>query len=124
MEEDLKRNDIKPDPSTEDEKSIKIIDFGSSLDLDGTDFERKIAELKKKEKKKRPDFIHFAGTPNYMAPECVHNQFSDKRCDIWSLGCVLYDLITGFPPFLGASEYLFFQNLFHLNQVKIQNQLF
>ena len=44
-----------------------------------------------------------------MAPECVHNQFSDKRCDIWSLGCVLYDLITGFPPFLGASEYLIFQ---------------
>ena len=44
-----------------------------------------------------------------MAPECVHNQFSDKRCDLWSLGCVLYDLITGFPPFLGASEYLIFQ---------------
>ena len=44
-----------------------------------------------------------------MAPECVHNQFSDKRCDLWSLGCVLYDLITWFPPFLGASEYLIFQ---------------
>jgi hypothetical protein len=37
---------------TKDEKNIKIIDFGSSLDLDGTEFERKIAELKKKEKKK------------------------------------------------------------------------
>ena len=103
--------DIKPENImlTKDEKNIKIIDFGSSLDLDGTDFERKIAELKKKEKKKRPDFLHFVGTPNYMAPECVHNQFSDKRCDLWSLGCVLYDLITGFPPFLGASEYLIFQ---------------
>ena len=44
-----------------------------------------------------------------MAPECVHNKFSDKRCDIWSLGCVLFDLITGFPPFNGASEYLIFQ---------------
>ena len=103
--------DIKPENImvTKDEKNIKIIDFGSSLDLDGTDFERKIAELKKKEKKRRPDFLHFVGTPNYMAPECVHNQFSDKRCDYWSLGCVLYDLITGFPPFLGASEYLIFQ---------------
>ena len=103
--------DIKPENImvTKDEKYIKIIDFGSSLDLDGTGFERKIAELKKKEKKRRPDFIHFVGTPNYMAPECVHNKFSDKRCDIWSLGCVLFDLITGFPPFNGASEYLIFQ---------------
>ncbi len=107
----IAHRDIKPENImvTKDGKLIKIIDFGSSLDLGGTDFERKMAELKKKEKKKRPDFIHFVGTPNYMAPECVHNQFSDKRCDIWSLGCVLFDLITGFPPFNGASEYLIFQ---------------
>ena len=107
----IAHRDIKPENImvTKDGKTIKIIDFGSSLDLDGTDFERQMAELKKKEKKKRPDFIHFVGTPNYMAPECAHNQFSDKRCDLWSLGCVLYDLITGFPPFLGASEYLIFQ---------------
>ena len=107
----IAHRDIKPENImvTKDEKLIKIIDFGSSLDLDGTDFEGKIAEMKKKEKKKRPDFLHFVGTPNYMAPECVHNQFSDKRCDIWSLGCVLFDLITGFPPFNGASEYLIFQ---------------
>ena len=44
-----------------------------------------------------------------MAPECVHNQFSDKRSDYWSLGCVLYNMITGFPPFLGGREYLIFQ---------------
>ena len=103
--------DIKPENVmvTKDGKLIKIIDFGSSLDLGGTDFEKKLAEMKAKEKKKRPDFLHFVGTPNYMAPECVHNKFSDKKCDIWSLGCVLYDLITGFPPFNGASEYLIFQ---------------
>ena len=107
----IAHRDIKPENImvTKDEKTIKIIDFGSSLDLGGTDFEKKMAEMKKKEKKKRPDFVHFVGTPNYMAPECVHNHFSDKRCDIWSLGCVLFDLITGFPPFNGASEYLIFQ---------------
>ena len=88
---------------------MKLIDFGSSLDIGGTEFEKKIEEMKKKEKKRRPDFIHFVGTPNYMAPECVHNQFSDKRCDLWSLGCILYDLYVGFPPFNGASEYLIFQ---------------
>ena len=103
--------DLKPENImvTKDNKIIKIIDFGSSLDIDGTEFEKKIEEMKKKEKKRRPDFVHFVGTPNYMAPECVHNQFSDKRCDLWSLGCILYDLYVGFPPFNGASEYLIFQ---------------
>ena len=48
----IAHRDIKPENImvTKDEKYIKIIDFGSSLDLDGTDFERKIAEMKKKEK--------------------------------------------------------------------------
>ena len=103
--------DLKPENImvTKDNKTIKIIDFGSSLDIDGTEFEKKIEEMKKKEKKRRPDFVHFVGTPNYMAPECVHNQFSDKRCDLWSLGCILFDLYVGFPPFNGASEYLIFQ---------------
>ena len=107
----IAHRDLKPENLmiTKDNKVVKLIDFGSSLDIDGTDFEKKIEEMKKKEKKRRPDFIHFVGTPNYMAPECVHNQFSDKRCDLWSLGCILYDLYVGFPPFNGASEYLIFQ---------------
>jgi len=107
----IAHRDLKPENMmiTKDNKVVKLIDFGSSLDIDGTDFEKKIEEMKKKEKKRRPDFIHFVGTPNYMAPECVHNQFSDKRCDLWSLGCIIYDLYVGFPPFNGASEYLIFQ---------------
>jgi serine/threonine protein kinase len=44
-----------------------------------------------------------------MAPECVHNKNSDTKSDVWSLGCLLYNLFTGFPPFLGKSEYLIFQ---------------
>ena len=57
----IAHRDIKPENImvTKDEKLIKIIDFGSSLDLDGTDFEKKMAELRKKEKKKEAGIFTF-----------------------------------------------------------------
>lgn len=39
------------------------------------------------------------GTPAYIAPEQLEHGLADERSDIWSLGCVLFEMVVGAPPF-------------------------
>jgi uncharacterized RDD family membrane protein YckC/predicted Ser/Thr protein kinase len=82
--------DVKPSNLVLDRESgIKILDFGLVKSLHGD------AELT------RSGAI--LGSPLYMAPEQGRGEEVDHRADIYSLGCALYHMLTGRPPFSGPS---------------------
>lgn len=43
------------------------------------------------------------GSPLYMSPELAANKSYDARCEVYSLGCVMFELLTGRPPFVGET---------------------
>lgn len=44
------------------------------------------------------------GTPFYLAPEVIQKVNYNEKCDIWSIGVIMYILLTGEPPFYGDSD--------------------
>ena len=51
------------------------------------------------------------GTPFYLAPEVWEDRPYDYKCDIWSLGCIIYELCTMSPPFRGTNFKNLYQNI-------------
>ena len=44
------------------------------------------------------------GTPMFMAPELLKGKPYDSKVDVWSLGIIFYEMLTGFTPFKGIDE--------------------
>ena len=54
------------------------------------------------------------GTPYYVAPEIVNREPYDSKCDMWSLGVILYNLMSGYRPFDGNNRAKVFDNIKNL----------
>jgi serine/threonine-protein kinase len=85
--------DLKPENIMVDgEDRIKLIDFGIAM----------------KEDARRLTFANLSptlGTPDYISPEQVKGQRGDQRSDIYSLGIMLYEMLTGEVPFSGPNPF-------------------
>jgi serine/threonine-protein kinase RIM15 len=53
----------------------------------------------------------FVGTPDYLAPETVNGVGQDERSDWWSVGCILFEFLYGYPPFHADTPDQVFENI-------------
>ncbi|CAD8069397.1 unnamed protein product [Paramecium sonneborni] len=98
-DEGIVHRDIKAEnimiTSKKDDAEPKLIDFGLANKFDST----KLRRLKS-----------FVGTPMYMAPEVIQGKY-DEKCDIWSLGVLLFTLLSGHMPFHGETKEELYDNI-------------
>ncbi len=85
--------DIKPENFlVNDTGQVKLIDFGLAQRPSG--WLAKLLPMKPKRQ----------GTPSYMSPEQIRCGALDQRADVYSFGCVLYELVAGAPPYTGSTQ--------------------
>lgn len=84
--------DVKPDnifliKVDEDPHFVKVLDFGIAKILQGEDHVELTGDGR------------IIGTPKYMSPEQILAETVDHRSDIYSLGCIVFEMLCGSPPF-------------------------
>ncbi len=94
---DVKPSNIILAPDAECGEQPKLIDFGVAKTLTGP-LDSQLTR-----------HGQMVGTPAYMSPEQITGAEVDERSDIYALGCVLYHMVAGRPPFAGFEEYQLLQ---------------
>src|SRR6267154_3275178 len=85
--------DLKPENiMVDDEGRIKVIDFGIAAKANA----RRLTFGK---------LSQVMGTPDYISPEQVKSKRGDARTDLYSLGVMLYEMLTGEVPFKGPNPF-------------------
>lgn len=100
----LVHRDLKPEnvfiEQADDREAIRVLDFGLAF-VEG---ESEMGRLT------REGLV--VGTPAYLSPEQAQGKVVGASGDIYSLGCMLYEMATGWPPFLGSWMNVLTQHLY------------
>ncbi|XP_034251085.1 3-phosphoinositide-dependent protein kinase 1 [Thrips palmi] len=101
--------DLKPENILLDENMhILITDFGSAKMFSE---EEKESEEENSMRQRRNSFV---GTAQYVSPELLRDKSASHSSDLWALGCIIYQMVAGLPPFWARSEYIIFQKILKL----------
>lgn len=94
-----------------DDGEIKLIDFGLSKVLEEYNHQSKSLST-------------VAGTLAYMAPEVITEKYDPKHCDIWSLGVLMYLMVSGYLPFQGENRNMIYKKIqsasYHFNHKEFE----
>ncbi|RPA98442.1 Pkinase-domain-containing protein [Choiromyces venosus 120613-1] len=111
--------DLKPENVLlDDQMRVKITDFGTAkiLDLpkkppqngDGPNGMSYPGDPTEEDDSKANSFV---GTAEYVSPELLTDKAACKASDLWAFGCIVFQLLSGRPPFKAANEYQTFQKI-------------
>ncbi len=92
---DLKPSNILVSTSPSGRDTVKVLDFGLAKSLAGDDTAGDITSTGV-----------VMGTPLYVSPEMITGDVVDARADLYSLGCLLYEMCSGQPPFMAETATL------------------
>ena len=91
------------------------VPFGNPME------QRSVAERRDGYRSLREREVNYAksivGSPDYMAPEVLKGEQYDFTVDYWSLGCMLFEALSGYPPFAGSTVDETWQNLRNWDKV-------
>lgn len=110
--------DLKPENVLlDDQMHIKITDFGTAKLLPDP---RKPKEPSNPydpagDAEESTRARSFVGTAEYVSPELLTDKNACKASDLWAFGCIIYQLLTGRPPFKAGNEYQTFQKIVGLD---------
>lgn len=94
----------------DNDSSVSSNDTGSGGD--DVDSPRARRQQPRYHRKRRGSFV---GTAQYVSPEVLQNSPTTPASDLWALGCIIYQMMSGLPPFRGVNDYVIFKEIIACN---------